>query len=80
MATATNPYNESGIIQSLRSRGIREADISDDSLQTLISDALVEFLFYRPKVAITSTSTCITTVAEQPNYAKPTGALTIIDV
>jgi hypothetical protein len=80
MATATNPYSESNLIARLRSKGIRDTDITDDDLLNVIQDALETYLFYRPKMAITTAATCITTVADQPNYAKPTGALSIVDV
>lgn len=80
MASAVNSFSESGIIRRLRSKGIREADISDDDLLEIIQDSLETFLFYRPKVTITSSTTCLTTVADQPNYSKPTGALIIFNV
>jgi len=80
MATATNPFTEAGLIQTLRGDGIRAVDLDDDALLVIIADSLFEYLFYRPKLAITTSSTCLTTVADQPNYAKPTGALIIVDV
>ena len=80
MTTASTPYEEVSIIRILRSKGIREADISDEDLLDIIEDSLFRFLFYRPKIAITTAATCLTTVANQPNYDKPTGALTIRNV
>ena len=80
MATATNPYEEVGIIARLRGKGIREADISDDDLLVIIEDCLDTYLFYKPKIVLTTAATCIVTVADQPNYSKPTGALWIISV
>jgi hypothetical protein len=77
---ADNPFEELEIIRKIRARGIRETDISNNDLQTIIGDGLEEYLFYRPKIAITTAATAITTVANQPNYAKPTGALWIKEV
>jgi len=80
MAVAVNPYSESGIISTLRAKGIRTADITDENLLLVIEDALNEYLFYRPKVCITTAAACITTVAGTPNYNKPTGALWVKQV
>lgn len=77
---ATKPYEQYNIIRKLRARGISENDVTDDSLLTLIDLCLDEYLFYKPNVCITSSTTKISTVADQPNYDKPTGALWIIDV
>ena len=77
---ATNPFSQSGLINTLRAKGISSNDISDESLGTLIDDALRTYLFYKPKVCITTHATCIHTVADQPNYAKPTDALWIRSV
>ena len=76
---AVTPFSESGLISVLRAKGISTSDIEDDALGTIIADALSEYLFYRPKLAITSGTTCITTVAGTANYAKPAGAVFIVD-
>ena len=74
---AANPHNESSLIATLRARGISSNDIDDDALMVVIGDSLHEYLFFRPKVCITAYAASITTVADQPDYAKPTGALWI---
>lgn len=68
------------IISTLRAKGISTTDISDANLATIITDALRFWSYYRPNLEMTSSSTCITTVADQPNYTKPTGAHWIIEV
>ena len=77
---AANPIEQIGLIRSVRARGIRVADLNDSDMMVLIDDALSEYLMYRPKITLSSTTTCITTVADQPNYDKPDDALWIIDV
>jgi hypothetical protein len=77
---AENPIEEFQLIKRIRARGLSTTDVSDTTLQTLISDALDQYLFFKPKIAITTAATAITTVADQPNYAKPTGALFIKEV
>lgn len=75
-----NPFNESNLINTLRSRGISRSDIDDDALTVVIEDALNDYLFRKPKVCITSYAESITTVDNQPNYEFPDGALWIKDV
>lgn len=78
--TPVNPLDDVTIRGRIRARGISRSDMSDDDLYTIIEDALDEYTFYKPNLKITSTSTCITTVANQPNYSKPTGALWVVSV
>lgn len=77
---AINPYSESSLIATLRAKGISTSDIDDDALLVVIEDALNDYLFYKPKIAITSYADSITTVADQPNYALPDDALWVRQV
>lgn len=71
-------FESSDLIAKLRARGISSSDLDDEFLLTLMDDGLNEYLFYKPNIAITSYATSITTVADQPNYDKPTDALWVI--
>ncbi len=77
---AINPYSESSLIATLRANGISTSDIDDDAMLVVIEDALNDYLFYKPKIAITSYADSITTVADQPNYALPDDALWVRQV
>lgn len=72
----SNPY----IITQIRALGIRSSDISDSDLVTIIEVALDEWNRYRPNIEMTNSTTCLVTVADQPNYSMPTGALWITSV
>ncbi len=74
------PMDEVTILGRVRAKGISTSTLSDCDLYTLIQDALDEYMFYKPKLSITSMANCITTVANQPNYSLPDDALWVISV
>lgn len=77
---ADNPFTESGLIQAVRDKGISVNDIDDIALGGLINISLMEYQAFRPQLVLSTASTCITTVAGEPSYAKPTGATFIREV
>ncbi|MFA6887162.1 MAG: hypothetical protein WCQ65_09345 [Fermentimonas sp.] len=69
------------IINRIRARtGVTESQITDDDLGTIISSALDEYVLYKPNVNLTTSTQCIVTVKDQPDYAFPADALWIINV
>ncbi|MBW2671790.1 MAG: hypothetical protein JRD89_00060 [Deltaproteobacteria bacterium] len=72
--------DQATIIERIRARGITTSDISDDELGTLITSALNWYSYYRPAVKLTTTSSCITTVADQQAYDPPSDALWVVEV
>jgi hypothetical protein len=77
---APSPWTDALVITNVRAKGVSASDISDDDLGTIIADALRYWSQMRPKLKLTTSSTCITTVADQPNYSKPTDAHWIVEV
>jgi len=60
--------------------GFTAAEISDTDLSLIMEAALNEWLHYNPGLELTTSSTAITTVANQASYALPSDALWIKEV
>jgi len=73
-------FDQSTLIATVRARGISSTDVSDVNLATLITSAVNRYSSYRPSLTMTTSTTSLTTVKDQPNYTKPSAALWIIDV
>lgn len=73
-------FAQSTLIATVRARGISSDDVSDVDMGTLITSAVNVYSSYRPNLILTTSATCLTTVADQPNYSKPDDALWVIEV
>jgi len=73
-------FDQSTLIATIRARGVSSSDVSNADLATLITSCVNRYSSYRPNLIMTTSTTCLTTVVDQPNYSKPTAALWIIDV
>lgn len=73
-------FSQSGLIATLRAKGISASDISDVNLGLVITESLSDYNFYHPNKVMTAYEDCITTVAGQPSYDMPTGALWVVSV
>ena len=73
-------FSQSGLIATLRAKGISASDISDVNLGLVITESLSDYNFYHPNKVMTAYEDCITTVAGQPSYDMPTDALWVVSV
>lgn len=73
-------FSNASLIESMRALGVSATDVPDSDLIVIIENALDEYNEYKPNIKMTTSLTCLTTVADQPNYSFPDDALWITGV